>query len=160
MTREQFRNTLKQLGITYQMLAEELHVTRGAIRNRINRYNWIRAELRYDLQDALKAIRERKGLRENGDLQVHWRFTERNVNADKMRGYEGWCYRPVWRPTTLYPIIQFGGPKRTPSNPPDMRFVLRDVVGEETAVQAFDRLVDTDSTPICWRDEVQERLAA
>lgn len=160
MTREQFRNTIKQLGITYQMLADELHLTHGAIGNRINRFNWIRVELRYDLQDAVKAICERNGLREREDLQVHWRFTERNVNADKMRSYGGGLVQALWRPTTLYPVIQFGGVKRKPPNPPDMRFVLRDVKGEETAVQAFDRLVDTDSTPICWREAEPVRMAA
>jgi hypothetical protein len=41
-----------------------------------------------------------------------------------------------------------------------MRFVLRSVKGEETASQAFDRLIDTDSNPICWRDAEPVRMAA
>lgn len=90
---------------------------------------------------------------------IVWRFTERDRNAEKRRGFGGQNVKPDWVPTTLYPIIQFCD-ENLPRPPADMRWALRGVIEGETAVQAFDRLIDTDSKPIRWREAEPMRLAA
>lgn len=156
MTSKQLRALLTRKNIKTKDIAALAGYTQEYTCRQVRYYDVLKPDPKERFNRALFALLGGKPnpidiIADNGE--VYWRFAERDANAELRRGYGGGLIRPRWVPTTLYPILQFGGESMLPKPPPDMRWALRDVLdNEETAVQAFDRLIDTSTGKAIWRE--------